>query len=280
MDALGSRQSSGLGPDYTPNQPHGSTLGNIGYSNRRDAELARTVHEQGHYDELINDVEKLRILKAGSLMSNCNANKSLYDYTDEKLLDRKDDLTRRIDRIYQNNTIVVPEQDINKQKHFEAHARLPGRSLQSKREALPPATAPSKDRGRLGEHSQLHHMRNRLSLQSGSLNESAKVPSQNCWTHTQTHVEQRRYRLQVRHLNEPGSLPIAEGTSRPESGMVLAKDYFDTAKKFQHPLRTILQNQEQHCQLESKTLLQIKDRYKNNNIYYWHDKARNEGRRA
>lgn len=150
---MGSRQSSALNPDYTPNPQLGSTFGNIGYSNRQDVELARTMREPGNYDELINDVEKLRILKAGSLMSNRNANKSLYDYTDEKLLDRKDDLTRHIDRIYQNNTIVVPEQEINKQKHFEAHARLPGRSLQSRRDELPPATAPGRDRRKLAEHS-------------------------------------------------------------------------------------------------------------------------------
>ena len=88
----------------------------------------------------------------------------------------------------------------------------------------------------------------------------------------------------MQHLADKSNSIAALGNStvadKPESGVVLARDYFATARKFQHPLKTIMKNQEQHCQLESKTLLQIKDRYKNNNLYHWHDKARAEGKRA
>lgn len=58
---------------------------------------------------------------------------------------------------------------------------------------------------------------------------------------------------------------------------ILAQDYFKTARKFQQPIKSIMAKADDDCTIESKTLLQIKDRFKNDSIYYWSDKLKKEG---
>ena len=49
-------------------------------------------------------------------MSTRNVKQSLYDSKDNMSIDKRDMATKHMDQIFKNNTIVVPEQYINKKK--------------------------------------------------------------------------------------------------------------------------------------------------------------------
>ena len=132
MDTIGSsKQSSVMGADFMQNQTIGSKLATFGFANSVKPGFASSAYDQSKFDEFVNDLEKLRILKAGSLMSNRDREKSLYDYTDAKVLEGKDHLQRHIDGIYNNNTIVVPEQIINRHEHYRNYSMNPNQATRN-----------------------------------------------------------------------------------------------------------------------------------------------------